>query len=498
MTKSFLNSLFRDARRIVSVAVAVFLLALLVSQLKPQSYTATATLLVLGSDDYASRPATLTPQAAQPAVMMNREAILSAEMAILNSPAVVRRALEEVGVDRLYPDLAGSSASKGWRDGWGAWLATSAMDAATERFGSKLRLVADRSGGTLEVRFSDSDPQQAAKALNSLLAQYQQRRQVIYRSAESSAMEGAVDSARDKLEALSRHLSEFEAVNGISNFDIQMDLLLRRQAEHAGLLQRAQIEAAEAERRLASLRKQLDDTPSEVVHYQDTESDRRVQAMRDQLADLRRQEAELLQTYTDASERVATVRRQIRAIEQEIDRGSAVTRPTGVRRGINEVRTAIELELVRAISQSNAGVQRRQDLAGQVQVILSTIQALQDKHENLDDLKRRKSLAEQDFVLATRALQERRSMEEFDAKRTANVRTIAAADVPTHPDRTRLLILLGGLLLSIVAAASVALLSHHLRSTYLDEHELERDTRYPLLGALGKLTQPPPVLTLGG
>lgn len=89
-------------------------------------------------------------------------------------------------------------------------------------------------------------------------------------------------------------------------------------------------------------------------------------------------------------------------------------------------------------------------------------------------------------------------MEDFDSKRAANVRTIAAADVPSQPDRTRLLILLGGLLLSLVAAAAVALLSHHLRRTYLDGCDLERDTRYPLLGALGKLAQPHPVLTLGG
>ncbi len=494
--RSFLDSIFRDATRISGVAIAVLLVAWAIALLRPPAYTAAARLLVLGSDEYASRPATLSPQAAPPAALLTRDAILSAEMSILTSQPVIRSTVEAIGVAQLYPDLA-QPASGFLGRLLSSGQAAAPVDRAVRRFAAKLQLKPDRSGSTIEVAFTHPQPQRAAEAVNRLLAQYQARRLAIYGSAESPVVEAAVQQSREQLDGLSRQLSEFESRNGISKFEIQMDLLLRRLAEHSGMLQAAQAESAEVDKRLASLRQQLQSTPREIVQYQDTESDRRVQTMRDQLADLRRQEAELLQTYTEGSERVSTIRRQIRAMEQEVANGSTATRPTGVRRGVNEVRTAIELDLVRATSQANATGQRRQELSAQVNAIRAEIAALQGKRGELEDLSRRKSLAEQEFLGATRALQERRSMEDFGAKRAANVRTVEAAEAPNRPDRTRLLILVAGAFLALVAAVATALLLHRLRRTYLDAGTLQADTRLPVLASIAELGRPHPVLTLG-
>lgn len=479
------------------VALAVILLAWAAARARTPAYTASSTLLVLGSDEYASRPSSLSPQAAPPAVLMSRDAILSSEMSILGSQPVIRSVVQAIGVEKLYPEFTQESSP-----GLFEWFLAPAqagtpLEAAVHRFASKLQLKPDRSGSTIEVAFSHPQPRLAAEAVNSLVAQYQSRRQTIYSSSESQFVEATVVQAGERLDRLSRELADFQASNGISNFEVQMDLLLRRLADQTAMLQATQTEAAEVDKRLASLRQQVQSTPREIVQYQDTESDRRVQTMRDALADLRRQESELLQTYTEGSERVSNIRGQIRTMEQEIAIGSTVSRPTSVRRGINEVRTAIELDLVRATSQANAIHQRRQELAGQVKAIRSDIQSLQGKRSSLEDLSRRKSLAEQDFVGATRALQERRNMEDFDARRAASVRTIEAADIPRRPDRDRLVILVAGACLGLLGAAASAVLLHRFRPTYLDNKALEDDTRLPVLASIAELRKPLPVLTQG-
>jgi uncharacterized protein involved in exopolysaccharide biosynthesis len=487
--RSFLTSLFKDAPTTVAVGLLVFALAVLASELKRPTYTASASLLVLGSDDYASRPPTLSPQVVQSASLMTRDAMLSSEISILNSRPVIKATVDKIGVQRLYPALA-----KGETEGFLASSfgpsSQSPQEKAAARFASTIQVKGDRSGSTIQLSFPHNDPAVASDAVNAMVVAYQSRRQSIYSSAESQVVESTVRQAHEQLDKVSQELAEYQASNGISNYETQMDLLLRRMSDQTRTLQGAQTEAAELQKRIASLRQQLDSAPHSVVQYQDSDPDRRVQTMRDSLAELRRREAELLQTYTERSERVANIRGQIQTIEQQIASAAGGNAPTGVRRGLNEVRTAIELELMRASSQANAVNQRRQDLAQQAAAIESQIRDMQAKEGRLHELARQKTLAEQAFIDATKALQERRNMEDLGARRAANVRTIEAAEAPTKPDRTRLAIMLAGTFLALVAVAVTALLRHFLRATYIDGGPLHRDTGVPVLGVIMEWSTP--------
>jgi uncharacterized protein involved in exopolysaccharide biosynthesis len=488
--RSFLTSLFKDAPIIAIVAVVAFVAAVLASQLKPAVYTASASLLVLGSDEYASRPATLTPQAVQPAALMNRDAILSSEISILSSYPVLRAAVDKMGVQALYPEVAAGTPA----GVLGRLLGTSPDETPQQRaaalFASNLKVKADRSGSTIHLSYSHTDPSVASAAVNALIAAYQARRQSIYSSTESEVVQTTVRQSREQLDSVSEQLAQFQASNGISNYETQMDLLLRRMSEQTRMLQAAQTEAAELEKKIGSLRQQLESAPRDVVQYQDTDPDRRVLRLQESVAELHRQEADLLQTYTEQSDRVTAVRRQIQALEQRIAGVAGASVPTGVRRGVNEVHTAIELELVRASSQAKAVNQRRQGLSEQAVAIQSEIRTMQERGARLHDLSRKKSLAEQAFINATKALEERRNMEDLGARRAANVRTIEAADAPAQPDRIRLIILLAGGFFSLVAAFATALVLHRFRGTYLDGSSLHRETGLPLLGTMMESIKP--------
>lgn len=474
-----LNSAFSQWGRIAVIAGGVALaFALLAAFMKPE-YLASANLLVLSSEEYANSATPLAQSGTYTA--MSREAILGSEIAILTSSVVVREVVRAIGPGRLYPEVrknAGVAAFAGHRDDGDE------LELATKAFSEKLRVASNRTGGSIDIKYRHADPVLAAQAVNALVAEYQVRRAQIYRSADAPLVEATVARAKDRLDRLSEELASFQAKAQISNFDMQLDLVLRRLSEQVKQLQNARTESAEAERRLASLTAQLEVTPREVVQYSDSETDKRVQSARDVLADLKKQESQLRETYTDRSEKVVTITRQIEAVEKEIKRGSAPASPSSVRRGISEVRTAIELALVKARSDSVALARRREELANQVKAIETEVMQLQELRVTHDAIARQKALAEQDYLTTTKAYQARRAAEEIGEKRAPNVRVIQPAEPPPEPTRLRLALVVSGLLLSAVAAVVAGVLGYRFRSTYITPARLEDEQGLPVLARI--------------
>jgi uncharacterized protein involved in exopolysaccharide biosynthesis len=478
--RGLLDSAFAHGRTLALVAGAVAALFLVLGVMVTPSYSASATLLVLSSEDYANR----TTPLAQPAnyAAMSREAILSSEVAILTSPGVVQETVRAIGAARLYPRLAAGRPLFGW----GIRSEEQRLQAITEAFLRELRVTADKAGGNVVVSFSHSDSAVAALATNALVAQYQQRRVQIYRNAEASIVGATVTEAKSRLDRLSAELAAFNASARISNFDTQLDLLLRRLSEQARLLQNARTESAEVERRVASLREQLRVTPRQVVQYSDSDTDRRVQSARDSLSELRKQESQLRETYTDQSEKVVAVRRQIETMEKDVVTRGTSAAPSGMRRGLSEVHTALELALLKDQSQGVALARRSEELSAQVESIQAEVQRLQASRVDHEGLARQKNLAEQEYLTIAKAFQELRATEDIGAKRGPNVRVVQQAEAPLAPSRIRWLLLLMALVLIPVAAMLAAMLLYRFRATYMSSAQMESDLGLPVLACLAE------------
>ncbi|MFL6694038.1 MAG: GumC family protein, partial [Ramlibacter sp.] len=446
--------LLRDAARslsfhrgLVLATVAGFaVLAAIAITLVPRHYTSTATVMVLGGDDLpntvgGSQLATTT---------LAREAVLSAEAAILRSPATMHEVVRQLG------DRAEVGLHPPWARYFGFLQGPSDTGAAADDRTVKvlldnLRVTPDKAGGTIELAFSGQDRAMTAVVLNELIAAYQERRKLLYGRVRSPSIAAASDAAKTQLERLDAELASFQTESGLINFGTQMDLALRNRQEVARMLQAARTEELETKRRVENLRAQLKVTPREVVQYSDMESDRRIQAFRDSLADLRKQEAQLRQTYTDDSEKVRAVRQQIRLLEQEASRTSALSAPSGVRRGINEVRTSIELALMKADSEVQALRERTQELGKQAAASEAEFRSLQDKRSRYDALVRQKTVAEQQYLAVQRAYNERMANEEIAQLGQPGARVIQPAEAPLRPARTREAIVFAAAMLCLAA-----------------------------------------------
>jgi succinoglycan biosynthesis transport protein ExoP len=320
--------------------------------------------------------------------------------------------------------------------------------------------------------------------LDQLLQAFHKRRASLYLNAQSELIALKVADAKSRLEAAERALAGYQSDSGISDYQVQMELLLRRLSDLERAEQAARTELGEAVQRVATLKSQLRTTPDSVVQYSDAESDRRAQAARDSLSDLRRQRAQLLETFTEKSQKVAVVQGQIEALEKELRSLLATPAPSSVRRGLNEVRTNVELALLRAQGESVSLEQRRRELGSQVADVRSQVTALQDKHAGFESLVRQKALTEQAYLSSTKSLQERASIEEIESKRVANVRVLTPPEPARAPTRSRLAIIAAGILLGLLAAVLVAVLGHRFRRSFIDPERLAAELGLPVLACI--------------
>ncbi len=175
---------------------------------------------------------------------------------------------------------------------------------------------------------------------------------------------------------------------------------------------------------------------------------------------------------------------QIEVLEKELNGLLGTAAPSAVRRGLNEVRTNVELAFLKAQGESVALEQRRRELGGQVSDVQAQVGNLQLKHAAFESLLRQKSLTEQAYLSSTKSLQERASIEEIESKRVANVRVLTPPEPAREPTRSRLAIAAGGVLLGLLSAVVAAVLGHRFRRSFIDPERLETDLGLPVLACI--------------
>jgi uncharacterized protein involved in exopolysaccharide biosynthesis len=468
------SSAFQNGRRILIVMSLTLAVAVAAAVITRPSYMATSTLLVLLSPEYAYRP----EAGAETFVNMalERDAILSSEVSILMGTKLQYEVVNKIGVERIYPEAAEAP----------SWVATTyhrllgqratrnPIDLAVAEFSKNLVAYPDKTGNTIQVGFRHKNPALAAEAVNDLVAAYLGVRESVYLDVQSDLVQKQVDQLKKDLSQASGELDRYQKEAGISDFSTQLDVLLRQQGDLSHQLLASQTAAADASQRVQTIKDQLAKTPVQIVQFSDDEGDRRVQPTQDALAALRQKETDLRQSYTDSSDKVIAVRNQIAAMQAEMSRLQASSKPSAVRKGLNETYATLDLDRLRAESALAAAMQQEIAIKQQLATIDETVSDLYGKKAGLEDRQRQKELLEQNYAAATKTLDERRLQENVEAKKATNVRVIQQAGAPLKSDGIRFVILAGGLIISVLLGLMTAFLSDVFRRGFTSPERLER------------------------
>ena len=286
--------LWAERALVLTVGAVICALGLVLALLAPKNYTARAELLVRLGEEYVYQP---TAGGAGAGATPDMQAIVNAEMRMIGSGAVVRRTIADVGIARLYPDIAASPVSDARK-----------LAAAERAFAEHLTIETAPQTPAIGLSFEHRNPEIAARALNALIDQYLGYRRDVLVGGEFDALTQQSAEIDTRAADASRALAEFLTANEIGDFESELAATATRAADAEAQMLTAQAARREAEARAGALRTRVDTAPAEIELYSESDARR-------QLVEAQMEREQLLSRYQDDALPVREVDRRIAQLD---------------------------------------------------------------------------------------------------------------------------------------------------------------------------------------
>lgn len=389
------------------VFLALISLTLLAIYKTPPRYKTSANLLVLLSDDYASRSVVGTGASSFQS-SMDQSAYMSAEVAILTSRAVVDETIAAVGPERLYPELSTnpSTASSAWS---GITRAIFWSDANDGEAGLHLAMVRravrqslnvdpGRSGNIIDITYENSNRDVAAEFVTKLIDIYFARRSALFSDQQATLLAQRAKAEEEELQKARMALATFRSGTAIADFALQRELLLRQLSDLDRDLHATEVTASETAARHATVIAQFSKLPADSVR--------------------RMNEAEVIIRRGEIAD---NLQREINNLEQALSAASA----------------------------------RKAGLTAQMAGLNQALQLLSRQEGELEALTLQLDVRQRQYAQILQTLGERQSLEAVAQARLSNIKLISSPEVPSWPTSQRKLIAASGLLLALFSFGAI-------------------------------------------
>lgn len=453
----FIALLWAERFWVLGVGAAICALGLCVALMAPRTYTARAELLVRLGEEYVYQP---TLGGAAAGATPDMPSVVNAEMRMIGSGAVVRATIAEVGLARLYPEIAAASGSDARK-----------LAAAERAFSEHLALETAPQTPAIALSFEHKNADVAAAALNALVDQYIERRRDLLVGGEYEALVAQSAEMNTRVTAASAALAAFLSENNIGDFDAEMTALAARAADTETQLFDAQARQREAEARVAALRAQMREEPAEIALY--TESD----ARRDLVA-AQMERQEMLSRYQDDAPPVREVDRRIAQLEQFLAGGDP---PSVTRRGPNPVYQGIATQLYDRDAEARAQRGRGVALTQQREEVRARLQEMRALEPRYRQLAREKTILDTTAQSFAQRAEEARGYSELLGRSTDSISQVERASVPAQGKSLRIPIALVTVLLAGLAALTVGLVRGLMKRSFPTPHAAARALDVPVL-----------------
>ena len=319
----------------------------------------------------------------------------------------------------------------------------------------------------ISVKYFSPAPEAAAEIPNALAELYL-RKHIELHSNDEAARFFTDQTAiyQRQLEAAQTALTRFRQTGDVSLLLDQKQAYLRRATDLEAAMQEAESGLRDAEQRVTILARQREQQPSTVETgsriARTSPTSEKLKAL---LIDLGNKRTELLTKYDPSYRLVKEVDRELADAQASLERESA-PRVVDQTNAPNPLRQSLEGDLLRTQSQMAGLRARRSTLSRDLAEYRGRQRRLESATADHNDLERAVKIAEENFMLYQRKLEEARLAEALDKQRLLSVAILEKATVPAlAASQHRTYLLLFGLL----AAAFLSLASAFV-SDYLERH----------------------------
>ncbi|MGE0742756.1 MAG: GumC family protein [Hyphomonadaceae bacterium] len=452
--------LWAERALVLSVGAAICALGLVAALLAPRAYTARSELIVRMGEEYVYQP---TAGGAGAGATPEMQAVVNAEMRMIGSGAVVRAAIDDIGLANIYPDIAASGGPDARK-----------MAAAERTFAQHLTVETAPQTPSIGLAFTHRNPETAAQALNALVRQYLEHRRTVLVGGEFEALAEQSSDITARAAGANDALAAFLTEHQIGDFESELAALAARAGVIETQVLDAQTARREAEARAAALRTSLQSEPEQIELYSESDARR-------ELVEAQVEREQLLSRYQPDAMPVREVDRRIAQLQAFLAGGDP---PSITRRGVNQVRQDVASQLYGIEAEERAQRAREAALSQQREEVRTRLRAMQALEPQFRQLQRQRTILETNAGnFATRA-EEARARSQMLGRATDNITPVEQAAVPTQGKSLRWPIILLTLLVAAVAAFAAGLSRALLRRSFPTPSSAARALDVPVLAVV--------------
>ncbi|TAD89552.1 MAG: hypothetical protein EAZ99_09150 [Alphaproteobacteria bacterium] len=431
----------------------------------PTTFTSSARLLVLIGSEYALRPEL---GIAAGDYVFSRSQIVKAEQDILASRQLHREVVARLGVERLYPEFV--------RDPEGE-------ERAAVQFGRDISANTPEQTSLLRVSYRHANAETAAEALRVLIELYLERRAVVFARPQAPTLALQRDRMEQRLSEAQDRLAQLQLQTGIIDPVEQRDLLVRRLAGLEAVDARLREQVAQTTAQLGRLITGQSSLPRVQELGRDQTAGPEFDNRTNTLVQLELRRAELQARFLRPTQQAQDLERQIGELERVLA-ASPLRREQAVRRGRTNANDEMERQVALTRVDLPGLIARRDEVGRQMEATRAAIATLVTQSSLLDEALREVKLLTEQYTQARRRFAEAEVAEELQRRSRTTVRVIQPAEVPTRGASLKRPIALVALVGAAMTSVFLLALSGVFRQTLLDERDVERRLRLPVLAAV--------------
>jgi tyrosine-protein kinase Etk/Wzc len=408
-----------------------------------------------------------------PATEETEQDIINSYKAILQGHDLVLRALQKVGIAKVYPELVSDPPAR-----------MTIEDAAVLAVGVDLFVDNPRSTDLLTMTLINPDAHVGLDMVSALIQGFIDKRGNVISNPQAGFLSQKVTAAKAELDVAQEDLQQFRIRYNVSDVGRALDEISDQKLALESKLR-------DAEQSLAGLQMQRQALADGLGHsiarnvqlYSD--DDLRYRSMDDahtKLTELRLQQSELLRNYAPSSEPVVRNQAQINLIDRTLKQYNT---QKSSRVGANPVYQDIQTDMTRVEGQIANARATHDAITRQISAVDETLRQLQQSHGSYLDLQRRYELAEQQYRDDVHSMEQAAT---DDSLHRASITDVSLVEPPTFaskPVRPRRLInVLMGAVLGLIGGFMAAIVAELADDRISQPYQLGRKIKVPVLQTL--------------
>lgn len=377
----------------------------------------------------------------------DRHEIVLSHAAILESVDLAQATIEAFGLATVYPDIAEDPPSQG-----------TPMDAAVKQFRKDLWVSVGSQDNIISVSILHPDIQLAPRLVAKLIELYIARQTHLYRNSHPTFVATQVEKAHADVDAAQASLERFKSRWRISDYDQEVQSLLRQRGDVDSSLNTAKANRDQAVLRQRELQHSLDHIPRILPESANSEKYRALDEAQSRLDTLRSKQSQMLATYRANGPAMASLNAGVERAEADVEARRAELKTRSISTP-NVVHQTLQTDYLRTSAEAQSAEKPVQVLSAQLAAIDERLKVLQTNHGQYSDLLRKNQIADETYHTLSIQFADAQLKDQLNRDRISPAVVISE---PTHPYKAvrprKLVSLLASLIGGVILAYGAVLL----------------------------------------